>query len=92
MFHTIVSDLLCVGLQRLDIHDRIAAFAAQVAMQPYSDSARACDLIQSNLFTADLEPPPDRLVGCVNTVVGQQFLDIPKGECEPGIEPISHGG
>jgi len=25
------------------------------------------------------EPPPDRLVGCVNTLLGQQFLDIPKG-------------
>ena len=23
------------------------------------------------------EPPPDRLVGCVNTSLGQQFLDIP---------------
>ena len=33
------------------------------------------------------EPPPDRLVGCVNTSLGQQFLDIPKGQCEPGIEP-----
>ena len=33
------------------------------------------------------EPPPDRLVGCVNTALGQQFLDIPKGQCEPGIEP-----
>jgi len=33
------------------------------------------------------EPPPDRLVGCVNTSLGQQFLDIPKGQREPGIEP-----
>ena len=33
------------------------------------------------------EPPPDRLVGCVNTSLGQQFLDIPKGQGEPGIEP-----
>ena len=33
------------------------------------------------------EPSPDRLVGCVNTSLGQQFLDIPKGQCEPGIEP-----
>src|SRR4029077_2043554 len=33
------------------------------------------------------EPPPDRLVGCVNTALGQQFLDIPKGQGEPGIEP-----
>ena len=33
------------------------------------------------------EPPPDRFVGCVNTSLGQQFLDIPKGQCEPGIEP-----
>ena len=33
------------------------------------------------------EPPPDRLVGCVNTSLGQQFLDIPKGQCEPCIEP-----
>ena len=33
------------------------------------------------------EPPPDRLVGCVNTSLGQQFLDIPKGQCEPSIEP-----
>src|SRR5690348_17846860 len=33
------------------------------------------------------EPPPDRLVGCVNTSLGEQFLDIPKGQCEPGIEP-----
>ena len=32
------------------------------------------------------EPPPDRLVGCVYTSLGQQFLDIPKGQCEPGIE------
>ena len=24
------------------------------------------------------EPPPDRLVGCVNASLGQQFLDIPK--------------
>ena len=32
------------------------------------------------------EPPPDRLVGCVNTSLGQQFLDIPKGQSEPGIE------
>ena len=31
--------------------------------------------------------PPDRLVGCVNTSLGQQFRDIPKGQCEPGIEP-----
>ena len=33
------------------------------------------------------EPPPDRLVGCVNTSLGQQFLDISKGQREPGIEP-----
>ena len=33
------------------------------------------------------EPPPDRLVGCVNTSLGQQFLNIPKGGGEPGIEP-----
>ena len=33
------------------------------------------------------EPPPNRLVGCVNTALGQQFLNIPKGQCEPGIEP-----
>src|SRR5680860_1384433 len=33
------------------------------------------------------EPPPDRLVGCVNTSLGQQFLDIPTGQCEPCIEP-----
>jgi hypothetical protein len=33
------------------------------------------------------EPPPDRLVGRVNTSLGQQFLDIPKGQGEPGIEP-----
>jgi len=33
------------------------------------------------------EPPPDSLVGCVNTSLGQQFLDIPKRQCEPGIEP-----
>ena len=33
------------------------------------------------------EPPPDRLVGCVNTSLGQQFLDIPKRQCKPGIEP-----
>ena len=33
------------------------------------------------------EPPPDRLVGCVNPSLGQQFLDIPKGQREPGIEP-----
>ena len=33
------------------------------------------------------EPAPDRLVGCFNTSLGQQFLDIPKGQCEPGIEP-----
>lgn len=33
------------------------------------------------------EPPPDRLVGCVNTSLGQQFLDIPKGQGEPAIEP-----
>jgi hypothetical protein len=33
------------------------------------------------------EPPPDRLVGCVNASLGQQFLEIPKGQCEPGIEP-----
>ena len=33
------------------------------------------------------EPPPDRLVGCVNASLGQQFFDIPKGQCEPGIEP-----
>src|SRR4029079_7730147 len=33
------------------------------------------------------EHTPDRLVGCVNTSLGQQFLDIPKGQGEPGIEP-----
>ena len=33
------------------------------------------------------EPPPDRLVGCVNASLGQQFFDIPKGQGEPGIEP-----
>jgi len=33
------------------------------------------------------EPPPDCLVGCVNAALGQQFLDIPKRQCEPGIEP-----
>ena len=33
------------------------------------------------------EPPPDRLVRCVNASLGQQFLNIPKGQCEPGIEP-----
>jgi hypothetical protein len=33
------------------------------------------------------EPPPDRLVGCVNASLGQQFLNIAKGQCEPGIEP-----
>jgi hypothetical protein len=33
------------------------------------------------------EPPPDRLLGCVNTSLGQQFLDIPKRQCKPGIEP-----
>ena len=33
------------------------------------------------------EPPPDRLVGCVNPSLGQQFLDIPKGRREPSIEP-----
>ncbi len=33
------------------------------------------------------EPPPDRLVGCVNASLGQQFLDVPKGQCESGIEP-----
>ncbi len=33
------------------------------------------------------EPPPDRLVGCVNTSLGEQFLEIPKGQCEPGREP-----
>jgi len=33
------------------------------------------------------EPSPDRLVGCVNPSLGQQFLDIPKGQCEPGIKP-----
>ena len=33
------------------------------------------------------ETPPDRLVGCVNASLGQQFLDIPKGQREPGIEP-----
>jgi hypothetical protein len=33
------------------------------------------------------EPPPDRLVGCVNASLGQQFLHIPKGQREPGIEP-----
>ena len=33
------------------------------------------------------EPPPDRLVGCVNPSLGQQFLNIPKGQREPGIEP-----
>lgn len=31
------------------------------------------------------EPPPDRLVGRVNASLGQQFLDIPKGQREPGI-------
>ena len=33
------------------------------------------------------EPPPDRLVGCVNPSLGKQFLNIPKGQCKPGIEP-----
>ena len=33
------------------------------------------------------EPPPDRFVGCVNASLGQQFLHIPKGQREPGIEP-----
>ena len=27
------------------------------------------------------------LLGCVNTSLGQQFLDIPRGQCEPGTEP-----
>jgi len=33
------------------------------------------------------EPPPNRLIGCVNAALGQQVLDIPKGQREPGIEP-----
>ena len=33
------------------------------------------------------ELPPNRLVGCVDTSLGQHFLDIPKGQCEPGVEP-----
>lgn len=33
------------------------------------------------------EPPPNRLIGCVNAALGQQALDIPKGQREPGIEP-----
>ena len=33
------------------------------------------------------KPPPDCLVGCINTSLGQQFLDIAKGQREPGIEP-----
>ena len=33
------------------------------------------------------EPPPDRLVGFVDPSLGAQFLDIPKVQCEPGIEP-----
>ncbi len=50
----------------------------------------------SRLRTADIrgdrrpeleETPPDRLVGCVNASLGQQFLDIPKEQREPGIEP-----
>jgi hypothetical protein len=35
------------------------------------------------------EPSPDRLVGCVNTSLGQQFLDIPKGQCEPAYSQIA---
>ena len=33
------------------------------------------------------EPSPDRLVGSVNASLRQQFLDIPKGQREPCIEP-----
>ena len=53
-------------------------------------------IVRSRPRTADIcrdrrpelqEPPPDCLVGCVNAALGQQFLDIPKGQREPGIEP-----
>ena len=45
--------------------------------------------LSKNLLTRPelQEPPPDRLVGCVNPSLRQQFLDIPKGQREPGIEP-----